>query len=318
MNPTISICIPAYKRVNYLERLLDSIAIQTYKNYEVVITDDSPDDSVSTAIGKYEQQFSLRYHKNAVSMGSPGNWLAAIKQSSGQWIKLMHDDDWFRHKDSLSEYAKATNEGAKFIFSGYSALYESTNEEKDMTVPAAVFSKMMQKPCLIFANNVIGPPSVSMVDRSIVETYDERLKWFVDMEYYYRILNKEPCLYIEQSLVFVSYNDTQITSYVRTSPETVIPEAMYIFSKHGSGVCKHPMAYDSWWRVFRNLDVASADNVLKYAPGAVIPPYIVRMLSHLAAIPEGLRKNKYVSKTMMLLSYLRNLPMMKALDKNSG
>ena len=45
-SPLISICIPAYKRIDYLQKLLDSISIQTFKDYEVIVTDDSPDESV--------------------------------------------------------------------------------------------------------------------------------------------------------------------------------------------------------------------------------------------------------------------------------
>jgi glycosyltransferase involved in cell wall biosynthesis len=48
--PLISICIPAYKRIEFLQRLFDSIAIQTYKGYEVIITDDSPDEVVATFV----------------------------------------------------------------------------------------------------------------------------------------------------------------------------------------------------------------------------------------------------------------------------
>ena len=46
MTPLISICIPAYKRAAFIKRLLDSIAIQSFQDYEVVITDDSPGDDV--------------------------------------------------------------------------------------------------------------------------------------------------------------------------------------------------------------------------------------------------------------------------------
>ena len=36
----ISICIPAYKHPDFLKRLLDSISIQSFKNFEVIISDD--------------------------------------------------------------------------------------------------------------------------------------------------------------------------------------------------------------------------------------------------------------------------------------
>ena len=42
----ISICIPHYNRAEYLIKVLDTIKDQTYKNIEVVISDDcSKDDS---------------------------------------------------------------------------------------------------------------------------------------------------------------------------------------------------------------------------------------------------------------------------------
>ena len=42
----VSICVPAYKNPVGVERLLESIKVQSFTDYEVVVTDDSPDGSV--------------------------------------------------------------------------------------------------------------------------------------------------------------------------------------------------------------------------------------------------------------------------------
>ena len=47
--PFISICIPAFQRVDYL-RLLDSIEIQSFRDFETVISDDSPGHEVQELI----------------------------------------------------------------------------------------------------------------------------------------------------------------------------------------------------------------------------------------------------------------------------
>jgi len=73
MTPFISICIPAYKRVHYLQRLLDSIDFQSYKNFEVVITDDSPDDQVEKLVHSYLQTLPVKYFRNEKSLGTPEN-----------------------------------------------------------------------------------------------------------------------------------------------------------------------------------------------------------------------------------------------------
>src|SRR5215213_9554314 len=97
----ISICIPAFKRVEYLARLLDSVKKQRFRDFEVIITDDSPAEEVRNLAEKYRYDFELKYSKNASPLGTPENWNAAIRQARGEWIKLMHDDDWFRNEDSL-------------------------------------------------------------------------------------------------------------------------------------------------------------------------------------------------------------------------
>jgi glycosyltransferase involved in cell wall biosynthesis len=45
MNPFVSFAY-RHTKSSYLKRLLESIIIQTYKDFEVVITDDSDNDSV--------------------------------------------------------------------------------------------------------------------------------------------------------------------------------------------------------------------------------------------------------------------------------
>ena len=89
LKPFISICIPAYKRVDYLKRLFESISIQTYKNFEVVVTDDSGNDnSVENFINSNVFNFKLVYIKNPSALGSPLNWLASFKHALGDWIKI--------------------------------------------------------------------------------------------------------------------------------------------------------------------------------------------------------------------------------------
>src|ERR1700710_2225558 len=123
--PLISICIPAYKRTDLLKRLLDSIAIQDWKDFEVIVTDDSPDDSVYTVCRQYEGLFLLHYYLNSSPLGTPENWNEGIRKAKGKWIKLMHDDDWFAGSDSLGVFAGtvSADPGVSFIFSAYTNSY---------------------------------------------------------------------------------------------------------------------------------------------------------------------------------------------------
>jgi glycosyltransferase involved in cell wall biosynthesis len=118
MNPFISICIPAYKNKDFLGILLQSILEQDYKDYEVIVTDDSPDDSVEEVCASFKENLPLIYHRNRPVKGSPANWNAGIALAKGGWIKMMHDDDWFADEKSLQRFADAivSAPGAGFIF----------------------------------------------------------------------------------------------------------------------------------------------------------------------------------------------------------
>ena len=48
----VSICVPTYNNPDDLKRLMESIEKQTYKDYEVVISDDSTDNNIEKLIAE--------------------------------------------------------------------------------------------------------------------------------------------------------------------------------------------------------------------------------------------------------------------------
>ena len=61
--PKVSICIPAYNNVNEVKRLLESIFLQRFKNYEIILTDDSTNNEISELIEQMGRQ-KIRYIHN--------------------------------------------------------------------------------------------------------------------------------------------------------------------------------------------------------------------------------------------------------------
>src|SRR4029078_9381712 len=163
----ISICIPAYKRPANIDRLLHSISIQTFTDYEIIITDDSPDDSLQAVLQKH-RQLPIAYYKNENPLGTPVNWNHGISLAKGEWIKIMHDDDWFASENSLEVFAEATKKGKRFIVSRYFNVFESGKKETP-AFPEHWKSRIVQEPMTLLSTNVIGPPSVTLIHSSIKE-----------------------------------------------------------------------------------------------------------------------------------------------------
>lgn len=304
--PLISICIPAYQRVNYLKRLLDSIVSQNFKDFEVIVSDDSNDRAVFSLLQNYYNHFSVRYFHNTPSLGTPANWNYAISQATGEWIKLMHDDDWFSSVDALKIFSENTKQENKFIFSSYNNVFEHSNKIEKVNMPALWKKKILNEPNVLLARNVIGPPSVTMLHRSIKEKYDTRLKWRVDMEFYIRILKQEKAFtYINKPLINVGISQSQVTQSCIYVPEVELPEGFLLLHKHGTAALRNIWVYDAWWRLLRNMKI-STESKLRFYANEDWPLVILQMIKHLSTIPDSLLKKGAVSKSFMTLSYLRN------------
>lgn len=307
----ISICIPAYKHVEYLKRLLDSIVIQTFKDFEVVVTDDSPGDEVRILISEYQDLLKIVYQKNDPICGSPGNWNQSILKANGEWIKLMHDDDWFSSHSSLELFAKSTQHNKKFIFSAYTNFYSDTKTE-NVFFPQHYRGKIISNPMLLLPKNIIGPPSVTMVHKSIAQEYDIRMKWRVDIDFYIRVIQIEKDIfYINQPLINVGLGELQVTNSCLNNPAVELPEGLLLLTKFGIKPLKNIWIYDTWWRLMRNMQIRNEKQLSEFTSTERWPAVIKKLVKHQSKVKMSWLKFGVASKLFMLISYLLNRPSLK-------
>ena len=86
----VSICIPTFNGGNFIRETLEAIKAQTYKNIEVVVTDDCSKDDTAAICKEYD---FVRFYANEERYGLVGNWNNSISKAKGDYIKLMGQDD---------------------------------------------------------------------------------------------------------------------------------------------------------------------------------------------------------------------------------
>jgi glycosyltransferase involved in cell wall biosynthesis len=104
--PFFSIAIPTWeingKGVEYLDYSLNIIAQQTFKDFEVVVSDHSQNDDIEQLCIEYNKVMRVKYYKNDVGRGKIApNVNNAIRKSEGQYIKILFQDDFLFDIDSL-------------------------------------------------------------------------------------------------------------------------------------------------------------------------------------------------------------------------
>lgn len=93
--PKVTVAIPAYK-ATFLEAAIRSLLSQDFTDYEIVICDDSPDESVKKAIDPFLMELGepkIRYFKNAKRLWGGGSLSRCIELARGEYIKPLFDDD---------------------------------------------------------------------------------------------------------------------------------------------------------------------------------------------------------------------------------
>ena len=93
--PLVSVCLPTYNRPVTLERTLNSIINQTYKNIEIIISDNgSTNQDVKYVIEKFISDTRIKYYRQPVNKGPIFNFNFVLEKVTGEYFMKIADDDW--------------------------------------------------------------------------------------------------------------------------------------------------------------------------------------------------------------------------------
>lgn len=304
--PLISICIPAYKHIDYLERLLNSISTQTFKDFEVVITDDSPDDGVEILLKKIRPNFKIYYYKNKIPLGTPENWNEAIRKGNGDWIKIMHNDDWFATDDALQVFHDAIqqNPSTDFFFSAFQNV--DVDSGKNEVVRLSITDKLFLKSNAyhLLKKVYIGNPSCTIVRKNLNIWYDKRYKFIVDFDYYIRVIRQTKMpVYIDQVLLNIGFHSEQVTTYTKYDPKVQIPENITFLNEQKKDILKNIIVFDYYWRLMRNLKINTQEKLYSFLGDIKPAGKIISIINFQKKLPAGLLRIGIVSKFFMFILY---------------
>jgi glycosyltransferase involved in cell wall biosynthesis len=90
--PFASFCISTFKRKAHLLSTLKSIAAQTFTNYEVVVSDNDPEQSAKEVVLAMNDS-RFKYFANIENLGMKKSFNKSLERSTGDYIVMIADDD---------------------------------------------------------------------------------------------------------------------------------------------------------------------------------------------------------------------------------
>lgn len=182
----ISICIPTWEQYgrgsDFLKNNFDRILTQTYKNFNVIISDHSVDDGIKNLCDLYSDKFEIKYIKNEFLLGNgPANTNNTIIHADGDIIKIIFQDDFLYQDNALELIAKQfENDDCNWLVNGCN----HTNDDGE------TFSNFMVpywNDKIAIGVNTISSPSVLSFRNINPCFFDEELTMLMDCEMYYQL-----------------------------------------------------------------------------------------------------------------------------------
>lgn len=129
----IDVVIPVYNVEKYIDRCMESVINQTYKDLKVILVDDGSTDRSGAICDEYARRYKnvTAYHKANGGLSSARNY--GIEKSTAEIVTFVDSDD-FVHRDYLKRLLIAMEKaGADMIISGLTDVWDNSviNEPVD-------------------------------------------------------------------------------------------------------------------------------------------------------------------------------------------
>ncbi len=93
MSRLVTIGIPTYNRADgFLRHALESVIAQTYKNLEIIVSDNCSQDNTEAVVRNFGDP-RVKYIKHNTNIGPLGNSNFCLNQATGEYFLQLHDDD---------------------------------------------------------------------------------------------------------------------------------------------------------------------------------------------------------------------------------
>jgi len=210
----ISIIIPLYNRAEKFIKTLESIARQTYSDYEVIIVNDGSNDQPDLVFAKYFEKLKTNNNYlflNQKNQGAPAARNRGFRESKGDYLFFCDADAVLepRALETMLEYLNNHTEASY----AYSSFYWG---KKLFKLEEFSIEKLKQMPCI---------HSMSLIRRRDFPTalWDEKIKKFQDWDLWLTMLEEGHIgVYIPEVLYKISPGGT-ISSWLPSFAYKLFP-----------------------------------------------------------------------------------------------
>ena len=224
----MSVIVPTHGRVSLFKETLKSLLMQTSKEFEIIVTDDSSKTEEQMAIKKLVEdaritnnEISIKYIFSVPNLLQSKNTNQGLENASGEYLRILHSDDILA-PNCIETEIEAFEENPDCYFLNHSAKLFSKNfdynkKEKIFISKFNIFDNWLK--CNIFTGCML--PTSLAFRREVylnIGGLNEKYKFLCDWDFFFRMILNEylscrpEALFISGSLVGWRQHNESITS----------------------------------------------------------------------------------------------------------
>lgn len=228
-NPLITVVIPIYNVEKYLDRCINSLVNQTYRNLEIILVDDgSPDNCPAMCDGWAERDHRIRViHKKNAGLGMARN--TGIEAATGDYICFFDSDDYVDRETIVRAYGAIAANGAEIAVYGLTRV-NSLGDPVGQKVPVP------EKHCYrgeevrtVFLPDLIDSAHVSARNRNLCLSAWSAL-------YSMELVRRTNWRFVSEREIISEDSYSLIWLYRYADSVVILPEPLYFYCENGNSL----------------------------------------------------------------------------------
>jgi glycosyltransferase involved in cell wall biosynthesis len=203
---TVSVVIPTYNGAKTIVETINSVLAQTFDDVEVIVSDDGSDDGTLTIIGELADD-RVRILGDTSHVGPGPNWDRALAAASGEYVKILAQDDLI-YPECLAVQVAALKMHPAAAFS--SVRREIIGSEGSVLVTNRGLTRMTGEVDLVTASrrtvrtgtNPFGE-GAAVLARTVacrsVGRFDDSIPYVIDVDFWMRLLKEGPAVAVAET-----------------------------------------------------------------------------------------------------------------------
>jgi len=257
-SPKVTIGMLAYNGEKTIEKALDSLLSQTFKDFELIISNDASTDKTGSICEKFALKDSrINYICQDKNIGELPNAVFLLNKAKGKYFMWHADDDW-RSPDFLMTNVIVLDQNSRFVASTSPSCYEGEENMKNKHVKFSLEGTVKER-YKVFLQNAWKSHGIyySLMRTKIAKQYKDLHVFYAanDWSFDFFLITRGEINRCEDGLLVLgihgqSMNNNPWYHYRNKSIEFFFP--LYAFSKYVLSLMRNLKFYE-WLNVFVSL-----------------------------------------------------------------